>query len=140
MYVVVIKIAYACIKHACSSYQELHAVAEEVQKNIEAALKPGCTAAEIFELSSVIEKAGFSIWDDLTHGYGGGYLAPVLGCASRPAGPVPDFRFEKNMTLVVQPNIITKDAKAGVQTGGLVKITETGAERMQPYPSGLFKV
>jgi len=127
-------------KEPTSLYQELHAVAEEVQKNIEAALKPGCTAAEIFELSSVIEKAGFSIWDDLTHGYGGGYLAPVLGCASRPAGPVPDFRFEKNMTLVVQPNIITKDAKAGVQTGGLVKITETGAERMQRYPSGLFKV
>ncbi len=121
-------------------YQELHEVAEQVRTKIETALRPGCTAEEIFELSSVIEEAGFSIWDDLTHGYGGGYLAPVLGCASRPAGPVPNFKFEKNMTLVVQPNIITNDAKAGVQTGGLVKITETGAERMQHYPNGLIRV
>ena len=121
-------------------YQELHEVAELVRTNIEKTLRPGCTAAEIFELSSVIEDAGFSIWDDLTHGYGGGYLTPVLGCASRPAGPVPDFTFEENMTLVVQPNIITKDAKAGVQTGGLVKITATGAERMQVYPNGLLSL
>ena len=121
-------------------YQELHEVAELVRTNIEKTLRPGCTAAEIFELSSVIEDAGCSIWDDLTHGYGGGYLTPVLGCASRPAGPVPDFTFEENMTLVVQPNIITKDAKAGVQTGGLVKITATGAERMQVYPNGLLSL
>lgn len=121
-------------------YQELHDVAEEVLSRIEAALRPGCTAAEIFALSSVIEDAGFTIWDDLTHGYGGGYLAPVLGCASRPAGPVPDFTFEENMTLVVQPNIITTDAKAGVQTGGLVRITSGGAERLQRYPGGLILV
>jgi Xaa-Pro aminopeptidase len=121
-------------------YQELHAVAEEVLSRIEGALKPGCTAAEIFELSSIIEDAGFTIWDDLTHGYGGGYLAPVLGCASRPAGPTPDFTFEENTTLVVQPNIITKDAKAGVQTGGLVRITSDGAERLQRYPGGLIQV
>jgi Xaa-Pro aminopeptidase len=121
-------------------YSELHAVAEEVRDKIEAALKPGCTAAEIIEVSSAIEAAGFSIWDDLTHGYGGGYLAPVLGCASRPAGPIPDFTFEENMTLVVQPNIITQDAKAGVQTGGLVHITANGAERLQRYPTGLLRV
>ncbi|MFP6712715.1 MAG: M24 family metallopeptidase [Rhodospirillales bacterium] len=121
-------------------YQELHAVAEEVRTKIEGALKPGCTAAEIFELSSAIEDAGFSIWDDLTHGYGGGYLAPVLGCASRPAGPLPDLTFEENMTLVVQPNIITPDARAGVQTGGLVQITADGARRLQRYPGGLIQV
>jgi Xaa-Pro aminopeptidase len=121
-------------------YQELHTVAEEVLSRIEGALTPGCTAAEILEFSSIIEEAGFTIWDDLTHGYGGGYLAPVLGCASRPAGPTPDFTFEENMTLVVQPNIITKDAKAGVQTGGLVRITSAGAERLQSYPGGLIRV
>ena len=34
------------------------------------------------------EAADFTIIDDLLHGYGGGYLAPILGSASRPAGPV----------------------------------------------------
>ena len=97
------------------------------------------TAAEIIAETSVIEDAGFTIWDDVTHGYGGGYLAPVLGCTSRPAGPVPDFTFAENMMLVVQPNIITTDAKAGVQTGGLVRITKDGNEHMQIYPSGIIR-
>ena len=44
------------------------------------------------------------------------------------------------MTLVVQPNIITKDASAGVQTGGLVRITKDGNERMQIYPSGIIRI
>lgn len=121
-------------------YQDLHAVATQVLTDIEAALKPGCTAQDLVDLSSIIEDAGFSIWDDMTHGYGGGYLAPVLGCASRPAGPIPDFTFEENMTLVVQPNIITPDAKAGVQTGGLVRVTKDGSERLQQYPSGLIRI
>ncbi|NQV54554.1 MAG: aminopeptidase P family protein [Rhodospirillales bacterium] len=122
-------------------YKDLHDVAEAMLAKIENALKPGLTAAEIVEMSSIIEDAGFSIWDDLVHGYGGGYLAPVLGCASRPtAGPIPDFTFEPNMTCVVQPNIITTDFKAGVQTGHLMRITETGAERMQFYPPGMIKL
>ncbi|MDA0240010.1 MAG: M24 family metallopeptidase [Proteobacteria bacterium] len=123
-----------------SLYQDLHDAATRVLTDIEATLRPGCTAQDIIDVSSSIEDAGFTIWDDLTHGYGGGYLAPVLGCASRPSGPVPDFTFQKNMTLVVQPNIITPDAKAGVQTGGLVRITKDGCERLQRYPSGLIRI
>ncbi|MEE2760478.1 MAG: M24 family metallopeptidase [Pseudomonadota bacterium] len=121
-------------------YQELHDVAEAVRDGIEEVLRPGCTAAEVINQTAVIEEAGFTIWDDVTHGYGGGYLQPVLGCASRPTGPVPDFTFAENMCLVVQPNIITMDATAGVQTGGLVRITADGCERMQIYPTGLIRI
>src|SRR5256885_6357252 len=35
----------------------------------------------------VIEDAGFTVYDDLMHGFGGGYFPPVLGSKSRPAGP-----------------------------------------------------
>ena len=42
-------------------------------------------AAAIIDAASVIEQAGFTIIDDLLHGYGGGYLPPVLGSQSRPA-------------------------------------------------------
>jgi Xaa-Pro aminopeptidase len=121
-------------------YQDLHGVAEAVLTGIEGVLRPGATAADVIAQTAVIEDAGFTIWDDVTHGYGGGYLQPVLGCASRPAGPVPDFTFAENMCLVVQPNIITKDASAGVQTGGLVRITKGGNERMQIYPSGIIRI
>jgi Xaa-Pro dipeptidase len=121
-------------------YQDLHGVAEAVLTGIEGVLRPGATAADVIAQTAVIEDAGFTIWDDVTHGYGGGYLQPVLGCTSRPAGPVPDFTFAENMCLVVQPNIITKDASAGVQTGGLVRITKGGNERMQIYPSGIIRI
>ena len=77
----------------------------------------------------MIEDAGFTIIDDLLHGYGGGYFPPILGSRSRPAGPIPQEPFEAGMTVVIQPNVVTRDGKAGVQTGELVRITATGIER-----------
>ena len=75
----------------------------------------------------MIEEAGFTIIDDLLHGYGGGYLPPILGCKSRPAGPVPQEPFRAGQTVVVQPNVVTRDRKAGVQTGEMMLITETAS-------------
>ena len=53
------------------------------------------------------------------HGYGGGYLPPVLRTRSTSHAPVPDFVFEQNMTVVIQPNVVTTDNRAGVQVGEL---------------------
>ena len=88
----------------------------------------------------MIEDAGFSIYDDVVHGFGGGYWPPVLGAKSRAAGAIPDMRLEANMTVVVQPNVITKDERAGVQTGELVRITETGFERMHAASRGFLRI
>ena len=44
------------------------------------------------------------------------------------------------MCLVVQPNVITLDEKAGVQTGEMMLITETGSERMHDFPRGLQEI
>ena len=82
--------------------------------------------AQVIEASGVIEDAGFTIIDDLLHGYGGGYLPPILGSTSRPAGPVPEEPFRAGMTVVIQPNVVTRDGKAGVQTGEMVLITKDG--------------
>jgi len=90
----------------------------------------------IIEASGVIEDAGFTIIDDLLHGYGGGYLPPILGTKSRPAGPVSDDPFRAGQTVVIQPNVVTRDGKAGVQTGEMVLITATGIERMHLLPRG----
>jgi Xaa-Pro aminopeptidase len=48
--------------------------------------------------------------------------------------------FETGMTVVVQPNVITTDERAGVQTGGLVLITDAGVEQLQRAPRGLWQV
>jgi Xaa-Pro dipeptidase len=117
-------------------YRDLHAVADAAFDAVCGVLRPGCTPAEIVEAAGVIEDAGRTIVDDLVHGFGGGYLPPVLGSRSRPAGPLPDLVLEAGMTLVVQPNVTTLDHRAGVQTGELVVITETGAESLHAVPRG----
>jgi Xaa-Pro dipeptidase len=119
-------------------YGELHAVAEEAFDGIAARLRPGATAAELVEASGVIEDAGFTIRDDLVHGFVGGYLPPVLGTRSRALGAVPDFTFGAGMTVVVQPNVVTRDETAGVQTGELLLVTESGAARLHSAPRGLL--
>ena len=117
-------------------FRELSEVAQATFEAVAGVLRPGAHAEEVVEAASIIEKAGFSVWDDLLHGFGGGYLPPVLGSRSRPAGSVPDFRFEAGMTVVIQPNVVTTDARAGVQTGEMVVITEDGCESLHHAPPG----
>src|SRR5215204_6017834 len=121
-------------------YQRLHAAADAAFDAIVGVLRHGATPAQVVEASGVIEDAGFTIIDDLLHGYGGGYFPPILGSKSRPAGPIPEEPFEAGMTVVVQPNVVTCDGKAGVQTGELLLITQTGVERIHNFPRGLVRV
>jgi hypothetical protein len=44
------------------------------------------------------------------------------------------------MTVVLQPNVITPDERAGVQTGELVLVTESGWEPLHRYPRGLGRI
>jgi hypothetical protein len=43
------------------------------------------------------------------------------------------------MTVVVQPNVITRDQSAGVQVGEMIRITRTGFERIHKTRRGLFR-
>ena len=117
-------------------YCDLYAAADAAFDAIAAALKAGATPSDVIEASGVIEEAGFTIIDDLLHGYGGGYLPPILGSKSRPAGPVPPEPFRAGQTVVIQPNVVTRDGKAGVQTGEMMLITDTGIERFHAMPRG----
>jgi Xaa-Pro dipeptidase len=121
-------------------YRELHEVADAALDAILARLRPGATAAELVEASGVIEDAGYTTRDDLVHGFVGGYLPPVLGSASRTLEEVPDFTFEAGMTVVVQPNVVTSDERAGVQTGELVAVTADGVERLHGVERGLLRI
>ena len=121
-------------------YRALHAAADAAFDAIAAVLRAGATPAQVVEASGAIEEAGFTIIDDLLHGYGGGYFPPILGTKSRPAGPIPDEPFEAGMTVVIQPNVVTRDGRAGVQTGEFVLITATGIERLHSFPRGFARV
>ena len=117
-------------------YRDLYAAADEAFVAILNVLRPGARPDDILEVASCIARAGFTICDDLVHGYVGGYLPPVLGTRERPSASVPNMTLAENMTVVVQPSVMTKDGKAGVQTGELVRITADGVERLHHAPWG----
>ncbi|GAA2113298.1 Xaa-Pro peptidase family protein [Actinomadura alba] len=121
-------------------YARLHAVAEEAFEAIRERLVPGTHARGLAEAGAVIEAAGLTAVDDLVHGFGGGYLPPVIAGPGRRAGAVPDLVLTAGMTVVVQPNVVTPDLTAGVQTGELLLVTEDGAQRLHDYPPGLRRV
>ncbi len=41
--------------------------------------------------------------------------------------------------MVIQPNVVTRDGKAGVQTGKLGVITESGVESLHRFPGAAFR-
>jgi Xaa-Pro dipeptidase len=120
-------------------YRDLHATAESVFDSITKIIRPGTTAEEMIEATALVEKNGFTTCDDVVHGYGGGYFQPIIGSKSRPAANQPKITLRENMCMVVQPNVITTDKTAGVQTGEMIRVTKTGFETLHTTPRGLLR-
>jgi Xaa-Pro aminopeptidase len=121
-------------------HRELHGVADAAFDALFERVRPGTSAADLVEASTLIGDAGFTTRDDLVHGFVGGYLPPVLGDRTRLLENVPDFTLEEGMTIVIQPNVVTRDESAGVQTGELVLVTADGAARLHDYERGLLRI
>jgi Xaa-Pro aminopeptidase len=121
-------------------YRKLHDTAEAAYDAMLRVLRPGVSARELAVGIRVIEEAGFTFYDDLVHGFGGGYLPPILGSPTRGPEPLPDMILEPGIMIVLQPNVITKDQRAGVQTGELVLVTESGAESLHTIPRGPYVI
>jgi Xaa-Pro aminopeptidase len=119
-------------------YADLYAVAQAAFDAILAVVRDGTTPDEIQDAAHVIERAGYTTLDDLLHGFGGGYLPPILGSRSRNHDPASAGTLRAGMTVVVQPNVVTADQRAGVQCGELVLVTDDGAERLHSAPAGLL--
>jgi Xaa-Pro dipeptidase len=128
--------SFAVGEEPTALYRDLHAAADAAFDAVAAVLKDGALPQQVIDAAGVIEVAGFTIIDDLLHGYGGGYLPPVLGTRSRPSAHIPDEPFRAGMVVVIQPNVVTADGNAGVQTGEMVLITKTGIEPFHAVPRG----
>ena len=118
-------------------YRDLHSAAEAAFDAVTRVVRHGATMQEIISAAGVIEERGFTVCDDLMHGFGGGYFPPIVGTKSRPAGELPRMTLEEDMTVVVQPNVI--HGSAGVQVGELIRVTRTGFERLHAAPRGFFR-
>ena len=118
----------------------MHEVAQHAFDVIAAFLRPGVHVERLVEAAGVIEDAGFTTVDDVVHGFGGGYLPPVLGTRSRILRAIPDFVLQAGMTLVVQPNVVRPDRCLGVQVGELLLVTDEGPQRLHSFPMGIQQV
>lgn len=119
-------------------YRRLHDVATQVHDAIVGRLRPGARPAELLAAAQPVHDAGFVTVDDIVHGFGGGYLPPVLSHRAVPVGSHTEPLVE-GMTVVVQPNVVTPDLRAGVQTGELYEITADGARSLHSFPAGLVQ-
>ena len=115
-------------------YQRLYDVAVEAFNRITSVIRAGTTVEEVLDAADYIHDAGYRIYDDLVHSYGGGYLPPILRTRQTSAKPAEPFAFKENMTIVVQPNVISEDERMGVQVGELLRVTATGVESLHTYP------
>jgi cell division protein FtsI/penicillin-binding protein 2 len=118
--------------------RDLHGIADRAFGAIEAAIQPGVPATELLEVAGMIDRAGATVIDDVVHGYGGGYLPPVLRTPATQVRPVPDLILRPGMLLVVQPNVVAADRRLGVQTGELLAVTEGGPGRLHGLRRGLL--
>ncbi len=121
-------------------YRDLMGVAENAFEAITGKIRPGVHVQALVDAAGLIGEAGFTTIDDVVHGYGGGYLPPVLSAPGRADNTVPDMKLTEGMVLVVQPNVVTLDEKAGVQTGELGIVTKTGFESLHHAPRGFLEI
>ncbi len=122
-------------------YQELYEAAEAAYSKITNILHAGTTVGEVLDQAESIHEAGFDIWDDLVHGYGGGgYLHPVIRTRQNRGATHPDdWAYPEGALVVVQPNVISAAARAGVQVGDSMWLRSDGVEVTQSHPRELIR-
>ena len=116
------------------AYMHMYEGAVETINRIANVIRPGATSEEVLDAADYIHHAGFTICDDLLHGFGGGYLRPVLRTRRTSAKPPETFVFRENMVIVIQPNVITEDERMGIQVGEMMRVKPDGIESLHRYP------
>ncbi len=119
-------------------YRALWDTAFEAYTRCSEVLRSGATTEDVLNAAECIHERGFTINDGLLHGFGIGLLDPSVRTRRTVQEPHTPFRFEAGMTVVVQPNVVTLDERAGVQVGNLLHITDSGTECLHRVPVQYF--
>ncbi|MFZ9986193.1 MAG: M24 family metallopeptidase [Candidatus Nanopelagicales bacterium] len=121
-------------------YIGLHDVAARARLAMRDSMRDGVAALETLHAAECIEKSGYTTTDDLFHGLGMGYLEPVGVSPSRVPRSEPTGLLRSGMSVVIQPNVTTRDHRAGVQTGEMVVVRPDGIEDLHDFPEGAVMV
>ena len=106
-------------------YRDLHEITVEVYHRAIRALKPGTIGHEVLK-------------DVTTPAIEGGYKIPnkppfwhLWGLGQ---GGMPQRPFEKNMPVMIQPNVVKEEGFMGIFMGAVFLVTEFGGKCIQKYP------
>jgi Xaa-Pro aminopeptidase len=116
-------------------WSRMFEVARESYFAIAEALRPGATEADVLRAAEPIREAGYTIYDDLVHGYGVDIQPPIVDREQFADPPSePGQSFAAGMAIVIQPNPVTPDERMGLQLGGLTVVRNGGAEALHSVP------
>jgi len=122
---------FAVAAEPTARYRELYEVALECFGRVGQVLRAGATSDQVVRAASVVERRGFTVYDSVVHGEGG--RNPELGTASS-AHTLEPWTFQEDQVMVVQPNPVTLDHRAGLQLGCAVRVGGEVAEPLHRYP------
>jgi hypothetical protein len=94
-------------------------------------MRAGATSRDVVAAADVISERGLTVFDSVVHGEAG--RNPELGTTASPHTLEP-WTFEEDQVMVIQPNPITLDQRAGLQLGAAVRVTAGAAEPLHDYP------
>jgi Xaa-Pro aminopeptidase len=113
-------------------WKQMHAAAVEGFEILAKVIKDGTTTTEAEEAAEIIHQRGYSIYDDLIHGVN--QYPPIFQTKTTRRHEMKEMTFRENMVIVIQPNLITKDEKMGLQFGETLVVTKKGCESLNSYP------
>jgi len=113
-------------------WKDMHSAAVEAFETLARVIKDGTTTTEAEEAAEIIHRRGYSIYDDLIHGVN--QYPPIFQTKTTRRHETKEMTFRENMVIVIQPNLITKDEKMGLQFGETLVVTKKGCQSLNAYP------
>jgi Xaa-Pro aminopeptidase len=121
------------------AWARLHRAAEDAYTAIENVLRDGATIDQVLDAAEIIDRSGYTIFDDLLHG--ANQYPPITKTRSTAhSNPSGDFTLRDGMVVTLQPQLITHDRAIGLQYGETVVIRHEGVERLHRYPREMIVV
>jgi len=113
-------------------WRQMHDAAVEAFETLAGVIKDGTSTTEAEETAEIIHRRGYSIYDDLIHGTN--QYPPIFQTKTTRRHDSKEMIFRENMVIVIQPNLITKDEKMGLQFGETLVVKKNGCESLNAYP------
>ena len=112
-------------------WRDLHAAGVETFEILAKVIKDGTSTGEAEEAAEIIHRRGYSIYDDLIHG--ASQYPPIIQSRTTRRHKSDEVIFRENMVIVIQPNVITKDEKMGLQFGETLVVRKNGCESLNSF-------